>query len=188
MSISAHKLYGPKGVGALYVRKGLMFTPFVRGGGQEKGRRAGTENVPGIVGFGRACELALQDLEGEMKRLTALRDGLIRGLLERIKGIHLNGHPTERLPGNVNVRIDSVEAETLLLNLDLEGIAVSTGSACSSGDLEPSHVLLAMGCSPEEALSALRLSLGRWTTQEEIDRFLEVLPPLVQRLRAMRSL
>jgi len=188
MSISAHKLYGPKGVGALYVRKGLMFTPFVRGGGQEKGRRAGTENVPGIVGFGRACELALQDLEGEMKRLTALRDGLIRGLLERIKGIHLNGHPTERLPGNVNVRIDSVEAETLLLNLDLEGIAVSTGSACSSGDLEPSHVLLAMGCSPEEALSALRLSLGRWTTQEEIDRLLEVLPPLVQRLRAMRSL
>lgn len=123
-----------------------------------------------------------------MKRLTALRDSLIRGLLERIKGIHLNGHPTERLPGNVNVRIDSVEAETLLLNLDLEGIAVSTGSACSSGDLEPSHVLLAMGCSPEEALSALRLSLGRWTTQEEIDRFLEVLPPLVQRLRAMRSL
>jgi len=188
LSMSAHKLYGPKGVGALYVRKGTRLTPFMHGGEQEKRRRASTENVPGIVGFGKAAELARQEIGQEARHLTRLRDQLIAGLLERIDHSHLNGHPTMRLPNNVNVSIDYVEGESMVLNLDLEGICASTGSACSSSSLEPSYVLLAMGLSHEQAHGSLRFSLGRWTTEEEMKHVLDVLPRIVTRLRAMSPL
>lgn len=188
LSMSAHKFYGPNGVGALYIRKGTKLTPFMHGGEQERRRRASTENVPGIVGFGKAVELTQQEMSREAKRLTYLRDQLIKGLLERIDHIRLNGHPTMRLPNNVNVSVDFVEGESMLLNLDLEGICASTGSACSSSSLEPSHVLLALGLSPEQAHGSLRFSLGKWTTEEEIGRVLEVLPPIVAKLRAMSPL
>ncbi|HID12042.1 MAG TPA: cysteine desulfurase NifS [Candidatus Latescibacteria bacterium] len=188
LSMSAHKLYGPKGVGALYIRKGTRIASFVHGGEQERGRRAGTENVSGIVGFGKAAEIAKRECETETRRLSELRDRLIEGLLERIDHINLNGHPTSRLPNNVHVSIEFVEGESMLLNLDLEGIAASTGSACSSGSLEPSHVLLAMGLSHELAHGSLRFTMGRWTTEEDIDRVLEVLPEVVAKLRAMSPL
>lgn len=188
LSISAHKLYGPKGVGALYIRKGTKLIPFLHGGEQERRRRASTENVPGIVGFGKAVELAQQEMSQEAKRLAYLRDQLIKGLLERIDHTRLNGHPQKRLPNNVNVSIDFVEGESMLLNLDLEGICASTGSACSSSSLEPSHMLLALGLSPEQAHGSLRFSLGKWTSEEEIGRVLEVLPRVVARLRAMSPL
>jgi len=188
LSMSAHKLYGPKGVGALYIRKGTKLTPFMHGGEQERRRRASTENVPGIVGFGKAAELAKQEMSQEGKRLTYLRDKLTKGLLERIDHTHLNGHPTQRLPNNVNVSVDFVEGESMLLNLDLEGICASTGSACSSSSLEPSHVLLALGLSPENAHGSLRFSLGKWTIEEEIERVLDILPRIVAKLRAMSPL
>jgi cysteine desulfurase len=188
LSISAHKLYGPKGVGALYIRKGTKLIPFMHGGEQERRRRASTENVPGIVGFGRAAELARQEMTEEAERLVYLRDQLIKGLLERIDHTRLNGHPQERLPNNVNVSVDYVEGESMLLNLDLEGICASTGSACSSSSLESSHVLLALGLSPEQAHGSLRFSLGKWTTEEEIGQVLEALPKIVARLRAMSPL
>jgi len=188
LSMSAHKLYGPKGVAAVYVKKRTKLTPFVHGGEQERRRRASTENVPGIVGFGKAAELAQQEIGGEVERLTYLRDQLINGLLERIDHVRLNGHPTMRLPNNVNVSVDYVEGESMLLNLDLEGICASTGSACSSSSLEPSHVLLAMGLSHELAHGSLRFSLGKWTTEEEIERVLDVLPRIVAKLRAMSPL
>ncbi|MDI6814633.1 MAG: cysteine desulfurase NifS [Dehalococcoidales bacterium] len=188
LSMSAHRLYGPKGVGALYIRKGTKLVPFMHGGEQERWRRATTENVPGIVGFGKAAEIALQEMSQEAERLTYLRDKLIKGLLERIDHIHLNGHPSQRLPNNVNVSIDFIEGESMLLNLDLEGICASTGSACASSSLEPSHVLLAMGFSHERAHGSLRFTLGKWTTEEEIDQVLEVLPRVVARLRAMSPL
>jgi len=188
LSISAHKLYGPKGIGALYIRKGTKLVSFMHGGEQERRRRASTENVPGIAGFGKAVELAQQEMSEEAKRLTYLRDQLIRGLLERIDHTRLNGHPAMRLPNNVNDSVDFVEGESMLLNLDLEGICVSTGSACSSQSLEPSHVLLAMGLSHEQAHGSLRFSLGKWTTGEEIDRVLDVLPRIVAKLRAMSPL
>ncbi len=188
LSMSAHKLYGPKGVGALYIRKGVKLTPFMHGGEQERRRRASTENVPGIVGFGRAVELARQEMGGEAERLTCLRDNLIKGLLERIDRVHLNGHPVIRLPNNVNVSVDYVEGESMILNLDLEGICASTGSACSSSSLEPSHVLLAMGLSHEQAHGSLRFSLGRLTSEEEIERVLDILPRIVAKLRAMSPL
>jgi len=188
LSMSAHKLYGPKGVGALYVRKGTKLIPFMHGGEQERRRRASTENVPGLVGFGKAAELAQQEMTEEAERLTYLRDQLIEGLLERIDHIRLNGHPIKRLPNNVNISVDYVEGESMLLNLDLEGICASTGSACSSSSLEPSHVLLALGLSPEQAHGSLRFSLGRWTTEEEIGRVLEVLPKIVSKLRDMSPL
>jgi len=188
LSMSAHKFYGPKGVGALYVRKGTKLTPFMHGGEQEKRRRAGTENVPGIVGFGKAAELAQQDMNQEAERLTSLRDKLITGLLERIDHIRLNGHPIVRLPHNVNISVDYVEGESMVLNLDLEGICASTGSACSSSSLEPSHVLLAIGLSHEQAHGSLRFTLGKWTTGEEIERVLDVLPKIVTKLRAMSPL
>ncbi|MFC2005020.1 cysteine desulfurase NifS [Chloroflexota bacterium] len=188
LSMSAHKLYGPKGVGALYVRKGTRLTPFIHGGGQERGRRASTENVPGIVGFSHAVELAQQEINEEMERLTNLRDQLIRGLLGRIDHVRLNGHPLKRLPNNVNISVDYVEGESMLLNLDLEGICASTGSACTSGSLESSHVLLAMGLPHEQAHGSLRLSLGKWTEEEDINRVLEVLPGIIARLRAMSPL
>jgi cysteine desulfurase len=188
LSVSAHKLYGPKGVGALYVRKGTKLVPFMQGGGQERGRRASTENVPGIVGFGKAVEIAEREMSEEGKLLTFLRDKLIEGLLERIDYVRLNGHRTKRLPNNVNISVESVEGESMLLNLDLEGIAASSGSACTSGSLESSHVLLALGLSHEEAHGSLRFSLGRGTTEEEIKRVLEVLPPIVAKLRSMSPL
>jgi len=188
LSMSAHKLYGPKGVGALYIRKGTRIASFVHGGEQERGRRAGTENVPGIVGFGKAAELAESEREAEATRLSGLRDRLIEGILERIDYVHLNGHPTRRLPNNVHISVEFVEGESMLLNLDLEGIAASTGSACSSGSLEPSHVLLAMGLSHELAHGSLRFTMGRWTAAGDVDRVLEVLPNVVSKLRAMSPL
>ena len=188
LSISAHKLYGPKGVGALYVRKGTKLVPLMHGGEHEKRRRAGTENVPGIVGLGKATELAGQEIGKEVERLAYLRDKLIKGLGDKIDHIRLNGHPTKRLPNNVNVSVDFVEGESMLLNLDLEGICASTGSACSSASLEPSHVLLALGLSPEQAHGSLRFSLGRENTKADVERVLEVLPGIVAKLRAMSPL
>jgi len=188
LSLSAHKIYGPKGMGALYIRKGAKLLALMHGGEQERRRRAGTENIPGIVGLGKAVELAQQEMGKEVVRLTYLRDQLIKGLLERIDHIHLNGHPQTRLPNNVNVSVDFVEGESMVLNLDLEGICASTGSACSSSSLEPSHVLLAAGLSPEQAHGSLRLTLGKWTTEGEISRVLEVLPRIVAKLRAMSPL
>ena len=188
LSISAHKLYGPKGVGALYINKGTKLSPFIHGGGQERNRRASTENVPGIVGFGRAVELAQSEMREEAKRLRHLRDRLSSGLMERIDRTRLNGHPVRRLPNNVNISVDFVEGESMLLNLDLEGIGASSGSACSSARLDASHVLLAMELSHEQAHGSLRFTLGKWTTEEEIERILEVLPPIVARLRAMSPL
>ena len=188
LSMSAHKLYGPKGVGALYIRKGTRLISFMHGGEQERKRRGSTENVPGIVGFGKAVELAQQEMSREAKRLASLRDQLIKGLLERIDHIRLNGHPVKRLPNNVNVSVDFVEGESMLLNLDLEGICASTGSACSSSSLEPSHVLLALGLSHEQAHGSLRFSLGKWTIEQEIERVLDALPGIVAKLRAMSPL
>ena len=188
LSMSAHKLYGPKGVGALYIRKGTKLVSHMHGGGQERERRASTENVPGIVGFGRAAELAQREMSEEANRLAYLRDQLIKGLQEQIGHIHLNGHPLRRLPNNVNVSVDFVEGESMCLNLDLEGVCVSTGSACNSSSLESSHVLLAMGLPPEQARGLLRLTPGKWTTEEEIARVVEVLPRIVTRLRAMSPL
>jgi cysteine desulfurase len=187
LAMSAHKLYGPKGVGALYIRKGVKVVPLLHGGGQEKGRRSGTENIPGIVGLGIAAELAGREMDEEAERLTELREKLISGILEIPDSI-LNGHPTNRLPNNVNVGVKYVEGESMLLNLDLEGICASTGSACSSASLEASHVLLAIGVPQEQAHGSLRFSLGRWTTEQEIDRVLEVLPGIVTRLRNMSPL
>ncbi|UCH00282.1 MAG: cysteine desulfurase NifS [Deltaproteobacteria bacterium] len=188
LSMSGHKLYGPKGVGALYIRKGTKLVPFMHGGDQERSRRAGTENVPGIVGFGKAAEIAQQEVDKEAEHLSYLRDKFIKGILRQIDHAHLNGHPSRRLPNNVNVSVDFVEGESMLLNLDLEGICTSTGSACSSSSLEPSHVLLAMGFSHEKAHGSLRLTLGKWTTDQEIERVLEVLPKIVANLRSMSPL
>ena len=188
LSMSAHKLYGPKGIGALYIRKGTKLVSFMHGGGQERKRRASTENVPGIVGFGRAAEIALQEMGEETERLTFLRDKLISGLLARIDHTRLNGHPSQRLPNNVNISISFVEGESMCLRLDLEGICASTGSACSTGSLEPSHVLLALGLPHEQAHGSLRFSLGKWTTGAEIDRVLDVLPRIVAKLREMSPL
>jgi cysteine desulfurase len=188
LAMSAHKLYGPKGIGALYVRRGIRIAPFMHGGGQERGLRASTENVPGIVGFGKAVELAQKELRAEVKHLTALRDRLIHELSERITQIHLNGHPSQRLPNNVNVGIEFVEGEAMAISLDLEGIAASTGSACSSHDMEPSHVLIALGVPAVLARGSLRFSLGRETTEEDVERVLEVLPRIVARLRSVSPL
>ena len=187
LAMSAHKLGGPKGIGALYVRKGTRIVPLVHGGEQEKGRRASTENVPGIVGFGRAAEIAQRESDKQAKRLTPLRDRLTSGLAKRIGHIHLNGHPTRRLPNNVNMSVDGVEGEHMLLNLDARGICVSTGSACSASSSEPSHVLLALGLSREQARGSIRLSLGRETVERDIDRVLAVLPEVVARLRTIPS-
>ena len=188
LSLSAHKLYGPKGIGALYIRKGTRIDSFMHGGEQEKGRRASTENVPGIVGLGKAAELASQEMNEEAGRLVNLRDKLIKGILGLIDHTHLNGHPTRRLPNNVNISFDFIEGEALLLNLDREGICVATGSACGSADNEPSHVLLAMGVPTIRAHGSLRFTLGKWTTEAEIDRVLDVLPHIVAKLRMMSPL
>jgi cysteine desulfurase len=188
LAISAHKFYGPKGVGVLYVREGTRLVSLMHGGGQEKKCRAGTENVPAIVGLGKAVELAGQEMGKEAERLAHLRDKLIKGLLEKIDNIRLNGHPTRRLPNNVNVSVDFVEGESLLLNLDLEGICASTGSACGLASPEPSHVLLALGLPPEQAHGSLRFTLGRENTEADVERVLEVLLGIVARLRAMSPL
>jgi len=188
LSMSAHKFYGPKGVGALYLRKGTRLEALMYGGGQERNWRSGTENTPGIIGLGRAVELARQEMAQEAGQLTRLRDRLIQDTLQRISHSRLNGHPKKRLPNNVNISFDFVEGESLVLNLDLKGICASTGSACSSSSLEPSHVLLALGLPRPQAHGSLRFTLGKWTTESDIDRVLEVLPPIVARLRAMSPL
>lgn len=188
LSMSAHKLYGPKGVGALYTRKGTRLVPFMHGGGQERNRRGSTENVPAIAGFGKAAEIAGQEMPEEAPRLTILRDRLIKRILEHISDTRLNGHPQKRLPNNVNVSISYVEGESMLLNLDLEAICASTGSACSSSSLEASHVLLALGLAHEQAHSSLRFTMGKWTTEEDVDRVMEILPQIVAKLRAMSPL
>ncbi|MEN6475148.1 MAG: cysteine desulfurase NifS [Syntrophaceae bacterium] len=188
LSASAHKLYGPKGVGLLYIRKGTRITPLLHGGDQEKHRRASTQNVAGIVGFGRAVELAASEMESEAARQSALRDRLIAGLLAAIPDSRLNGHPEKRLPNNVNISIAYIEGEAMLLNLDMEGIAASTGSACTSSSLEPSHCLIAIGLPHELAHGSLRFTLGRGTTETEIDTVVAVLPGIVGKLRAMSPL
>ena len=188
LSLSAHKFYGPKGVGVLYVRRGTPFTPQQFGGAQERQRRAGTENVPGIVGTAVALKLAEEEREAGSDHCLRLRDSLIHGIQERIERVHLNGHPTIRLPNNVNFSFEGVEGEPILLGLDFAGTAASSGSACTSGALEPSHVLLALGLPADLAQASLRLTLGKDNTQEEVDHVLRVLPDLVGRLRAMPSL
>ncbi len=188
LSLSAHKIYGPKGVGALYIRKGTKIHKLIHGGGQEKKRRAGTEDTPGIVGFGKAAEIAYENIEEHIERLTKLRDRLIDGIMTEIEHTKLNGHPTKRLPGNVNISFEFIEGEALLLSLDMEGIAVSSGSACTSGSLDPSHVLMAIGLTHEQAHGSLRLTLGDFTTEDEIDYVIEKLQPIVDRLRNMSPL
>jgi cysteine desulfurase len=186
LSLAAHKFGGPKGVGALWIRRGTPLAAVVTGGRQERNRRAGTENVPAIVGMGVAAKLALSGLTAEAARVGALRDLLEAGILERVPGTRVNAGGAARVPNTTNLAFDRVEAESLLIALDLEGIAVSTGSACSSGTLEPSHVLRAMGLPHGRVQSSIRLSLGSTTTPDEIDRVLAVLPAIVQRLRAVR--
>jgi cysteine desulfurase len=188
LSASAHKLYGPKGVGMLYIRKGTKIVPFLYGGEQENKRRASTENVAGIVGFGKACEIAEGTMTEESRRLATLRDKFIKGILEKIEFIQLNGHPTKKLPGNVNVSVKYVEGESMLLKLDGKGICASSGSACTSSILEPSHVLTAMDVPPDVAHSSLRFTLGRENTEEDVDYVLEVLPDIVKGLRLMSPL
>lgn len=186
LSLSGHKIHGPKGAGALYVRKGVKLDAFIHGGAQERGFRAGTENVPAIVGLGTAIEDACENLAENAAHMTALRQRLIDGLMTRISGTRLNGHPTERLPGNANLSFDKVEGEALLLRLDLMGVAGSSGSACTSGTLDPSHVLMALGLTQAQANGALRLTIGTDTTAEEIDAVLDILPPIVEDLRRMQ--
>ena len=185
LSLSGHKLHGPKGAGVLYVRKGVKLDILLHGGAQERGFRAGTENVPAIVGLGKAIEMANESLARNAVQVRCLRDKLINGLMERVSGAHLNGHPSERLPNNVNISFDRVEGEALLLRLDLMGVAASSGSACTSGAIDPSHVLLALGLTPAQANGALRLTLSTDTAEDEIDAVLDILPPIVEDLRRM---
>jgi cysteine desulfurase len=187
LGLSGHKLYGPKGVGALYVRPGTRIAPLLHGGQHEGGRRAGTENVPAIAGFGKACALARAELAGRAARLAALRDRLERGIRKRIPGVRVHGHPELRLPNTLSVSFAGVEGEALLMNLDLLGVAASGGSACNAGSLRPSHVLVAMGLRPEEAQAAIRFSTGQGTTEAEIDRAVEALAEIVPRLRSRGS-
>jgi cysteine desulfurase len=184
-STSAHKIHGPKGAGALFVKKGVTLRPMLTGGGHERNRRSGTENAAGIVGFGEAARLAREGLASEMARVRELRDRLELGLKSRIESIHVNAENAPRLPNTSNVMVDCAEGEGLVISLDLKGVAVSTGSACSSGSLEPSHVLTAIGKTPDEAHGSLRFSLSSMTTVEDIDYVLEILPGIVQRLREL---
>lgn len=188
MSISSNDMYGPRGVGALYIRTGTRISPIMQGGGQERGLRSGTENLPGIVGMGRAAEIAKAEMGVEAERLTGIRDRLIRGILEGIPESYLNGHPTRRLPNNVNVRFSYIEGEALILSLDMEGVYCSSGSACTSKTLEPSSVLLAIGLSHEEAHGSLVFTLGKQNTMEDAEYVLSVLPAIVKRLRLMSPL
>ncbi|CUP77190.1 cysteine desulfurase NifS [Clostridium baratii] len=188
LSLAGHKIYGPKGIGALYVRKGIRIHNLIHGGGQERNRRAGTENIAGIVGLGKAIELASQNLEEHAKNMVVLRDRLIEGLL-KIPYTRLNGpRGDKRLPGNVNVSFEFIEGESILLSLDFEGVCASSGSACTSGSLDPSHVLLAIGLPHEKAHGSLRLTLGDGSTEEDVDYVLEVVPPIIERLRKMSPL
>lgn len=188
MAISGHKLYGPKGIGALYVKRGTRLVPLIHGGHHERNRRGGTENVAGIVALGKACEIAARDMEKEAAHLNALKARLEKGLTERVPHITVNGHPEKRLPNTSNVSFEFVEGESLLLNLDMKGIAASSGSACTSGSLEPSHVLLALGVPVENSHGSVRFSLGRANTAEDVDFLLEIMPPIVERMRSMSPL
>lgn len=187
LTISAHKMYGPKGVAALYVKKGVPFCPLIRGGHQEKGRRAGTENTLGIVGLGKAIQMRAVEMDAEEDRLLQLKSVLRNGIERNIPDAYFNGHPTDCLPGTLNVSFEGAEGEAILLYLDLEGIAVSTGSACASGSLDPSHVLLATGLSAEQAHGSIRISLGRENTLEDVEYVLDVLPHVIVRIRAMST-
>ena len=188
LSMSAHKFYGPRGVGALDIKRGTPFEPLLMGGGQERQRRSGTENVPAIVGMELALSLAVMEQEEQGKKLSRFRDTIIEGLSKNVEGILINGHRRDRLPNNVSVSFLGVEGEPILLGLDFSGICASSGSACSSASLEPSHVLLAIGRTADQAQGTLRITLGRDNTQEDVDYLLEVLPKLVERLRSMPSL
>ena len=188
LSLSAHKFYGPKGVGALYIRKGVRIENLIHGGGQERRRRAGTENIAGIVGLGKAIEMVNVDITGHNAKIRSMRDRLIRGVLEKIPNTRLNGHPEKRLPGNFNVSFEFIEGESMLLWLNDNGICASTGSACTSGSLEPSHVLLATGLPVEISHGSLRLTLGDANTENDVDFVLEVLPKVVTKLRDMSPL
>jgi len=195
LSASSHKIYGPKGVGMLYIRDkgnrkgwGNIITALMHGGGHEAKMRPSTENIPGIAGFAKAVQIAGEEMNTEIEKHIYLRDRIIETILKNIEDTTLNGHPTKRLPNNVNIGFKYIEGESILLGLDMEGIGVSTGSACSSKNLEPSHVLLAIGNQIEDAHGSLRISIGRFTTEEDIDKFLDVLPPIVERLRKMSPL
>jgi cysteine desulfurase len=185
LSLTAHKFHGPKGIGALYVRKGTKIEPITHGGGQERGLRSSTVNVAGAVGLGKAAEIAKKDLDGACRKMERLRDRMLKAVPESVSHSYVNGHPRKRLVNNAHFRFDYIEGEGLVLGLDFQGIATSTGSACSTGSLEPSHVLLALGLTHEQAHGSLRVTLGRENTEEEVDYFLEVLPGVVSKLRAI---
>ena len=184
LTVSGHKIYAPKGVGALYIRQGVNWRPYNYGGGQERKHRPGTENVPGIVAMGKAVELAASDMEKENARLTVLRDKLIKGVTENISHVRLAGHPTRRLPNNANFVFEFIDGGAMLLNLDMHGVAASSGSACTAGTVSASHVLLAMGIPHQIAYGSLRLTLGRSNTDEDVERFLELMPQIIERLRS----
>jgi cysteine desulfurase len=188
LSLSSNDMYGPKGVGALYIKEGIRVEPSLHGGGQERGLRSGTENIPGIIGFGKAAEIARTEMQTESERLVKLRDRLIKGLLEPTRYSFLNGHATKRLPNNVSVRYSFIEGESMLLSLDIMGVAASSGSACTAKTLEPSHVLLAIGLKHEEAHGSLMFSLGKQNTEEEADYVISLMPGIVKRLRSMSPL
>ncbi len=188
LSLSGHKICAPKGIGAIYIKKGVAINPLIHGGAQEKRRRAGTENIAGIVGLGKAIELANEEIEQNVTKVSALRDKLINGILEKIPYSKLNGHPTDRLPGNCNISFEFIEGESMLLLLDSKGIAASSGSACTSGSLDPSHVLLAIGLPHEKAHGSLRMTLEHYNTEKEVDIVLEELPAIVSKLRDMSPL
>ena len=188
LSLTGHKFHGPKGSGALFVRNGVRLISFITGGAQERMRRAGTENVPGIVGLGKAIEMATANIDQKQKKLTALRDAYIKNVLEAIPYSHLNGHPTKRLPGNANISFEFIEGEGMLLSLDMKGISASSGSACTSGSLDPSHVLLAIGLKHEEAHGSLRVSFGEENTMDDVSFIADSLKEIVERLRMMSPL
>ena len=187
LTASGHKIYGPKGIGVLYARRSVPFCPFVHGGHQERGRRAGTENTLGIAGFGKAVEMRALEMDSEHTRLLHLKQALKNGIEARIPDVFFNGHPTDSLAGTLNVSFAGAEGESILLYLDLEGIAVSTGSACASGSLDPSHVLLATGTPVEHAHGSIRMSLGRGNTMEDVEYVLEKLPPVIAKIREMST-
>jgi cysteine desulfurase len=188
LTMSSNDMYGPKGVGALYIKPGTTIEPVNQGGGQERGLRSGTENIPGIVGFAKAAEIAKNEMGNENQRLTLLRDNLIKGLIEPIPYSYINGHPTQRLPNNVSVRYSFIEGESILLSLDIMGVYASSGSACAAKTLQPSHVLLALGLQPEDAHGSLMATLGRENTQEDVDKLKSLMPDIVKRLRNMSPL
>jgi cysteine desulfurase len=188
LTISSNDMYGPRGVGALYIKKGTTIESVIQGGGQERGLRSGTENIAGIVGFAKAAEIAGNEIPHEYEKMSELRDDLIKGLIDPIPNAYLNGHPTQRLPNNASVRYSFIEGESILLSLDIMGVYASSGSACAAKTLQPSHVLLALGLRPEEAHGSLMLTLGRDNTQEDVDKLKSIMPGIVKRLRDMSPL